>query len=94
MRAIAVTQEESENLHALASDCVTEIGLIDKVSKPLTFEARVRSIESNGTDLRLAKRFKELQDKRRQTILDHIDRLKALLGDSRFQTLDAFVSRR
>ena len=94
LRAIALTQEEAENLHALASDCVTEIGLIDKASKPLTFEARVRSIESSGTDLRLAKRFKELQDKRRQTILDHIDRLKALVGDSRFQTLDAFLSRR
>ena len=92
--AIALTQKEAESLHALALDCVTEIGLIDKASKPLTFEARVRSIDSNGKDLRPAKRFKELQDKRRQAILDHIQRLKALLGESRFETLDAFVSRR
>jgi hypothetical protein len=60
----------------------------------LTFEARLRAVESDGASAWLAERRKNLDSQRDEMVQDHIQQLKVELGDLRFEALDAYVRSR
>lgn len=92
--AIGLTDHESQLLNAVASDCDARIRSLDKAARPLIFEARLRLIESESPAPELTKQLKDLDNERTQTVLTHVQELRAAFGESRFKLLEAFVRSR
>jgi hypothetical protein len=89
--ATGLTDQETEILNAVAADCEARISRIDETVRTLTFEARLRSLQSEGASEWLAQRLRDLDKQRDDIIRDQIRQLEAELGASRFEVLDAYV---
>lgn len=92
--AAGLTDQEAQVLSALAADCEAKTGPLHGAVGSLVFESRLQSAESGEVSGWLTQRLKDLDDRRDQIVLDHVRQLKAAFGDSRFQTLDAYVRSR
>ena len=88
--AIGLTDQEARVLSTVASDCGAKVRSFYDAAGPSIFDARVRLVESKS-DPQATQQLKELDDEHQQIVLAHVQQLKAAFGDSRFNTLDAFV---
>ena len=88
--AIGLTDEESQVLNAIASDCEAKIRSLDASVRSSIFEARLQRIESEDVPLAV-RQLKNYRDERAQIVLTHIQQLRVTLGDSRFKMLDTYV---
>ena len=89
--AFGLTDEETRILNELAADYESKNRLLTDAVRRLTWEARIRAVGSENIPAGLAQQLKGLEDQRRQMALDHLQRLRTAFGDSRFQTLHAYV---
>lgn len=91
--AIGLTDEESQALNAIASDCEASIREFDISVGPLVLEARLQILASENS-LSATHQLTNLANERDRIVLDHIRRVKAAFGDSRFIVLDEWVRSR
>jgi hypothetical protein len=91
--AIGLTDQESQVLNAVASACEASIREFDISVRPLIFEARLQVLASENSPS-AAHLLTYLDNERDQIVLDHIRRVKAAFGDSRFMVLDEWVHSR
>ena len=91
--AIGLTDEESQILNAVASDCEAKIHLFDGSVRSLIFEARLQLIEADNAALPI-QQLQDLHRERNRILLTHIQQLRTAFGDSRFKMLDAYVRSR
>jgi hypothetical protein len=89
--AVGLTDQETQVLNTFATDCEAKISRIDETVRTLTFEARLRSMESEGASELLVQRLRDLDKQRDDIVRDQIRQLETELGASRFEVLDAYV---
>jgi len=89
--AIGLTDPETQILNTRAEDCEAKIRSIDGAVRALTFEARLRSIQSEGAPEPLGQWLRGLENQRDEIVREQIQQLKSELGASRFEILDAYV---
>jgi hypothetical protein len=87
---LGLTENEAQILSALAADCELKSRPLDAAVRLSTFEARLRSIESEGASTSVAQQ-KNLDRQRDEMVQQYIQQLKVEFGDSRFEALDAYV---
>jgi hypothetical protein len=93
--AIGLTGLEANVLNAIVSDCEASIREYDVSVGPLVFETRLQALASEGGPAAAAAQLlMDLDNERNQIVLDHIRRVKAAFGDSRFSVLDEWVRSR
>ena len=87
---IGLTDSEVAILDSTATDCLSQIKPF-LIAGKLTFESRLQPVASGRVSDDLAQRIQDLDTKREEVVLKHVDALKTALGDSRFQVLDEYV---
>ena len=92
--ALGVCEQEAQILSAVAADCELKSRPFANAVGLLTFEARLRAVESEDGSAWLAQQRKHLDSQRDQMVQDHIQQLKVEFGDSRFEALDTFIRSR
>lgn len=92
--AIGLTDQEARILNELAASCRAEHLLLNDAVRQLTWERRMRAMESEKVAEEFPRKLKELDHRRILMVLDHLKRLQVAFGEARFQTLDAFVRSR
>ena len=74
----------------VAADCDSKLGPLS--DQPVRWEALMRSLESGEEqDVWLNQHLTDLKARRTRVILDHVEALRASLGEPRFQALEAFI---
>jgi len=91
--AIGLTDQESQVLNAVASDCEASIRKFDISVRPVIFEARLQVLASENSQS-AAHLLTYLGNERDEIVLESIRRVKAAFGDSRFTMLDEWVRSR
>jgi hypothetical protein len=91
---LSLTENEAQILSGLAADFELKSRTLDGAVRLSTFEARLRSIESEGASTAVEQQRKNLERQRDEIVQDHIQQLKVEFGDSRFEALDAYVRSR
>jgi DNA polymerase/3'-5' exonuclease PolX len=89
--AVGLTDAEVETLNTTAADCETEIAALEKAAAPLIFESRLEIAGAGQNSDELARRLKELDERRKQMVLAHVQQLKTALPPASFARLDAYV---
>ena len=89
--ALGLTEEEAQTLNALAADCEMKSRRFDDAVHRSTLEARLLAIASEGASEKPTQQRKNLDSQYDEMVQDHIKQLKAEFGDSRFESLDAFI---
>jgi hypothetical protein len=70
--AVGLTDQETQVLNTFATDCEAKISRIDETVRTLTFEARLRSMESEGASELLVQRLRDLDKQRDDIVRDQI----------------------
>ena len=91
---LGLTYREARVLDELAMDWAAESLLLNDAVKRLTFERRLRVISSQEIPPSLAQGLRDLDERRAQIVVDHIQRLEAAFGAARFHTLNDYVRSR
>ena len=89
--AIGITDQEVHSLVEAGNGCETEILSLEGAARALVFESRLRAANEEQPTDDLAKQLKELDAKRIQIILDHVERMKNSLGAERFKLVDDYI---
>jgi hypothetical protein len=89
--ATGLTDHETQILNAIAEDCEAKVGRIDEAVRALTLEALLNSLASDGASKPVAQRLRGLDNQRDDIVREQIQRLKAELGASRFEVLNAYI---
>jgi hypothetical protein len=92
--AIGLTDQETLALNEVASDCQAKLDALKPATEHLVFEGRLERIRTEGTPAWLMQQLKDIERQRTQTVVEHIQRLKAAFGDARFEMLDSWVRSR
>jgi hypothetical protein len=95
--AIGLTEQESQVLNAIASDCNAKVDSFDAAMDRMVFDGRLRLIDSETSPAdaaRARRQLKVMDGQRRQIALAHIQQLRAAFGELRFDVLDAWVRSR
>jgi len=88
---LGLNAEEMKIVNAIATDYVEKIQAVAPVSH-LVFEARMRTIESGEDSSEwLAQRLKEVDERVDQVVAQHVEKLKAALGEEGFQRVEKYV---
>jgi len=87
---IGLADREVDAITATAKQCVSELQRL-LVAHQFVFEARLQELENGRVAEPEASQIRELQERKRDMILSHVQRLKDELGP-RFNQLDDFVS--
>jgi hypothetical protein len=91
---MGLSHDQAALLRVSALDCVAEIRSVDDDIRPLTFDARIQTIEYGEPAVWVIQRLADLNQKRNQVLVDHVQHLRVALGDAAFATLDTFVRTR
>ena len=91
---LGLTDQETQVLNELATDCDAESRLLDDAVKRLTFERRLRVIMSQEIPDRLTQSLRDLDESRARIVADHVQRLEAAFGAERFRTLNEYIRSR
>jgi hypothetical protein len=89
--AIRLSDQELRALVTVTADLATESQFFRRTWKPLKFESLMETIESGAISPAVQAKLRDLQNQWERTIADHVQRLKAALGEERFQRVDEFV---
>jgi len=89
--ALHLTDQELRSLITITADLATESLFFRPVVRPWVFESRMEVTESGSVSPSIHEKLRDLQNQWTQTILDHVQRLKAAFGEERFQSVDEFI---
>jgi hypothetical protein len=77
-------------VNKVAADCDSKLQLLS--DSPLVLEARMRFLESGEEQQDwMIQRLTELKARRDRVIVEHVEALRASLGEPRFQALEASI---
>jgi len=85
-----MTDFEVSSLEAVAANCLASIKPIQKPNQSV-FEYRLEQIESAQASGALEQQMRDLEKQQQDAVTAHVQRLKVLFGDARFQVLDDYV---
>jgi hypothetical protein len=89
---LGLTETEAQILSALAADCELKSRPLDSAARLSTFEARLLAIASEGgASTSGTQQRKNLDRQLDEMVGEHIQQLKAELGDSRFEAMDGYI---
>ena len=82
-----LTAAEMAILTSVAADCDSKLQPLD--DRPVVLEARIRFVES-GVEQKnwIDERLTQLKARRDRVIVEHVEALRSLLGEQRFQALE------
>ena len=83
--AMGITAPEGASVVEAAAGCEDEINRLNIDAAALIFESRLLAANEEKPKGDLAARLTELDDRRIQSVLDHVQRLKVSLGAERFK---------
>lgn len=89
--SLNLTDEELKSLLTITEDLAEQHSVFIKTLEPLIFESRLEIVESDAVSPALREKIGDLKKRWSQTILDRVQRLRTLLGESRFKSLDEFA---
>ena len=89
--AMGITAPEGASVVEVAASCDSEIAALERNASALIFESRLRAANEEKPTEDLAARLKELDDRRIQIVLDHVQRLKVSLGAERFKVVGDYI---
>lgn len=85
-----LTDGEMAIVNSVAADCGSKLGPLSDT--PVRWEALMRSLESGKEQEDwLNQHLSDLKARRNRVILDHVEALRASLGEVRFQALETFI---
>lgn len=85
-----LTGAESAILKSVAADCDSTLRPLN--DRPVVLEARMRFVQSGQEqEAWMDPRLAELQARRDRVIVEHVEALRTLLGEPRFQAIESFV---
>jgi hypothetical protein len=85
-----LTDAEMAILNNVATDCDSKLQSL--TDRPVVWEARMRSVESGESQQDwMDQRLAELKVRRDRVVVQHVETLRASLGEPRFQALETFV---
>lgn len=85
-----LTDGELAIVNKVAADCDSKLELLSDT--PVRREALMRSLESGKEQQDwMSQRLAELKARRDRVIVEHVEALRASLGESRFQALETFI---
>ena len=90
-RTLHFTDQELRSLITITADLADESLFFQKIIKPWIFESRMEFTEAGTISPCLEQKLSDLRDEWAKTILDHAHRLRAALGEERFQSVDTFI---
>ena len=82
---IGLNDPETQILNEVAADCEAKIRPFDESVRSATFEARLHSIQSEGSSEWLAQRLSGLNNQLDRIVRDHVQQLKHDLGGFAFR---------
>jgi hypothetical protein len=88
---IGINDREAQSVVDASAGCLADINSLDAGVRALVFETRLRAANDDKPSDALAERLKELEVKRVQIVLDHVQRLKGSLGEASFKLVDEYV---
>jgi hypothetical protein len=85
-----LTDAEMAILNSVAADCDSKLQPLN--DRPVVLEARMRFVESGEEQENwLDQRLTDLKARRDRVIVEHVEALRTLLGEQRFQAFETFV---
>ncbi len=90
-RTLHFTDQELRSLITITADLADESLFFQKIIKPWIFESRMEFTEAGTISPPLQQKLSDLRNEWAQRILDHAQRLRAALGEERFQSVDTFI---
>ena len=75
--ALGITAEEAQLLRSIAADCAGQLRAIDLAVPPLVQELRFEALAEEPKSESISRRYDELNRQRKQTILDHIQKIES-----------------
>jgi len=88
---LGVTDQEAQSVLTASAGCEQELGSLADSARALVFESRLLAANEEKPSEDIANRLKELDTKRTQIILSHLQRMKDLLGAERFKIVDNYI---
>jgi uncharacterized protein YhaN len=88
---IGLTEAEGEILNATADDYSSRLRAFQAALASLTLESRIEFAGYGKHSDELTQKLKDLEDQRNQSVLDHVQQLKADLSAASFAKVDAYV---
>jgi len=85
-----LTDGEMAIVNNVAADCDSKLGPLS--DQPVRWEALMRSLESGEEQqVWLNQHLTDLKSRRKRVVLDHVEALRASLGEPRFQALETSI---
>ena len=85
-----LTDFEVSSLEGVAANCLASLKPIQKPNQSV-FEYRLEQLESAQTSAALEQEMRDLAKRQEDAVAAHVERLKVLFGDFRFQVLEEYV---
>lgn len=88
---IGLTDAEGEILNATADDYFSRLRAFQAALASLTLESRIEFAGYGKHSDELTQKLKDMEDQRNQSVLDHVQQLKAALSAASFAKVNAYV---
>jgi hypothetical protein len=90
----SLTDAEFQAVRGVARDYESKNAVFLDRARPLRMDAVLESVDTGQVSEKLAKRIDDLQNEHDKMVLDQVQKLKTVVGDSRFEVLGALVRAR
>jgi hypothetical protein len=87
--ALGATAEEAQALTRIASDCEARGADFSEDMRSVFLSIRLAKFAEEAPPESALRRYDELNRQRAQMVLDHVQAMRTLLGDARFQRIEA-----
>jgi hypothetical protein len=87
-RALGISTDEAQLLSGIANDCETRSAALTGEIREVFLGIRLAALAEEAPQESAVRRYGELTRERAQMVLDHIQEMKTLLGEARFQRLE------
>lgn len=87
-RALGMRTDEAQALSGIANDCETRSVAFTKEIREVFLCIRLAALAEEAPQESAVRRYGELNRERAQMVLDHIQAMKTLLGEARFQRIE------
>jgi hypothetical protein len=85
-----LTDFEVSSLESIAANCLASLKPLQKPNQSV-FEYRLEQIETAQTSAALEQQMADMAKQQEEAVAAHVQRLRVIFGDSRFQTLEDYV---
>jgi hypothetical protein len=88
---LSLSESQVRDMNTLAAECVAQQAAAFRSLRAVTLEARLQSIATGKVDAKTAGQLRLAQLARESIMADAVVRLRNLVGEAAFQTVDRFV---